>query len=139
MPAASYARTVITFVPTKSGALKDQDVVPLAWPVSPKPSDHFTAVTPTLSLALPEMAMLAAEVEPIVNPGERICRLGGVVSLPVGAGAGGAGAGAGVGVGVGVGAGAGIGVGLGVGVVVVLLPYRARMAEISSLVRPVEM
>ena len=114
-PAASHARTVITFVPTNNGMFADQDVVPDAAPESPVELVHLTAATPTLSLATPLTVAVAALVETIVNPGDLICSDGGVVSLePVG-GVGPVGVGAGVGAGVG-GVGAGVGAGVGVGV-----------------------
>jgi hypothetical protein len=91
--------------------LADQDVVPAATPASPVELVHLTAVTATLSLAVPLMAMADALVEVMVNPGDVICSVGGVVS-PF---AGGAGVGVGVGVGAGVGAGGGAGVGTGTG------------------------
>jgi hypothetical protein len=104
-------------VPTSRGTLADQDVVPAATPAPPVEVVHFTAVTATLSLAVPLMAMTDALVETMVNPGDLICSAGGVVSpFAGGAGAGvGVGAGAGVGVGGGVGAGVGAGAGAGVG------------------------
>ena len=75
--------------------LADQDVVPAATPASPVELVHLTAVTATLSLAVPLMAITDALVEMMVNPGDLICSAGGVVS-PF---AGGAGAGVGAGVG----------------------------------------
>ena len=108
--------------------LADQEAVPAATPALPVELVHLTAVTATLSLAVPLMAMVDALVDTMVNPGDVICSEGGVVSafaggagVGVGAGAGvgvGAGVGAGVGVGGGVGAGAGAGAGAGVGVAV---------------------
>ena len=109
---------VTALVPTSRGMLADQDVVPAATPASPVELVHLTAVTATLSLAVPLMAMAEALVETMVNPGDVICSVGGVVS-PFAGGAGvGVGAGAGVGAGVGVGVGVGVGAGAGVGVAV---------------------
>src|ERR1017187_2910109 len=105
--------------------LADQDVVPAATPASPVELVHLTAVTATLSLAVPLMAMAGALVEMMVNPGGLICSVGGVVSPfagGAGAGVGGGGGGAGVGIGGGVGVGTGVGVGVGAGVGVAVLP-----------------
>src|SRR6266699_6713084 len=63
LPAASKARIVIALLPVRSGTLTDQLAVPDAAPTSPNESVHFTAVTPTLSRAVPLMVMLAADVE----------------------------------------------------------------------------
>lgn len=95
--------------PTSSGTLADQFVVPEAVPESPKDVDHFTDVTPTLSLAVPLTVKLAEEVETTVDPGDVMFSDGGVLSGPGLAG------GAGVGAGGGVGAGFGVGVGIGAG------------------------
>src|SRR4051794_15420701 len=86
-PAASYARTVTTFVPTSSGTIADQDVVPIAAPEPPVDVVHLTAVIPTLSLATPLKAMDAAPVEAIEEPGVLICSDGAEVSTGVGLGA----------------------------------------------------
>jgi hypothetical protein len=135
-PAASYARTVITFVPTSRGTFADHDVVPAATPASSVEVLHLTEVTPTLSLAIPLIAIVEALVEMMVNPGDCICSDGAVVSPPAGVGVGvGAGGGAG-GAGVGVGGGAGAGAG-GAGVAA-LLPYNARIPAMSSSVSPVD-
>lgn len=80
-PAASYARTVTTVLPTSSGTSADQAVVPVASPESPFEVLHFTAVTPTLSLAVPETWMDGEDVEAIVEPGERMVSDGGVMSV----------------------------------------------------------
>src|ERR1017187_10815926 len=98
---------VTALVPTSRGMLADQDVAPAATPASPVELVHLTAVTATLSLAVPLMAMAGALVEMMVNPGDLICSVGGVVS-PFAGGAG-AGVGAGGGAGVGIGFGAGVG------------------------------
>jgi hypothetical protein len=50
---------VITLVPTSSGIVADQLVVPDAVPDPPVDALHFTAVTPTLSLAVPLNEMVA--------------------------------------------------------------------------------
>src|ERR1017187_3640738 len=102
----------------------DQDVVPAATPASPVELVHFTAVTATLSVAVPLIAMAEAEVEVMVTPGDWIVSEGGAVSPVVGGGGVGGGVwvgGGGVGVGVGVGTGVGVGAGVG-GVVPTLLP-----------------
>ena len=52
-PAASYARTVTTVLPTSNGTSAVQDVGPAASPEAPFDVLHLTAVTPTLSLADP--------------------------------------------------------------------------------------
>ena len=67
-------------LPISSGTSAAQAVVPEALPESPFEVFHFTAVIPTLSLAVPEIRMDAEEVEEIVAPGERILSDGGVVS-----------------------------------------------------------
>lgn len=69
-----------TVLPTNSGTLADQAVVPEAIPESPFEVLHFTAVTPTLSLAVPAIRMDAEVVEVIVAPGVVILSDGGVVS-----------------------------------------------------------
>jgi hypothetical protein len=94
----------------------DQDAVPAATPASPVEVVHLTAVTATLSLAVPLMAMAGALVETMVKPGDLISSEGavaspGVVGGGTAGGAGGAVGGAGVGVGVGVGFGVGVGAG----------------------------
>jgi hypothetical protein len=66
LPAASYARTVTVLVPTKSGTVADQAVVPEAMPEFPVDTDHFTDATLTLSLAVPLTASDASEVDRIV-------------------------------------------------------------------------
>ena len=105
-PAASNAVTVMLLLPTRSGTAADHVPVPAAVPPSPNPLAHFTPATPTLSVAVPLMVMVDADVEVIVVGGERIVNAGGTVSGPFD---GGVGLGAGVGVGVGVGAGVGVG------------------------------
>jgi hypothetical protein len=82
LPAASYARIVTTFDPTSSGIDADQLVVPLAVPEPPVFVDHVTLVTPTLSLAVPLNAMVEADVDTLVAPGDPIVNAGGVVSVP---------------------------------------------------------
>lgn len=68
-------------MPTNNGiGPVDQFVVPLATPPATAVSHRMT-VTPTLSLAVPEMVMAAADVYDDVDDGERIVRLGGVVSV----------------------------------------------------------
>lgn len=64
--------------------MADQLVVPAAVPASPFEVDQVTRVTPTLSLAVPLTAMDADEVDTIVSEGTRICKDGGVVSVPEG-------------------------------------------------------
>src|ERR1017187_37058 len=111
LPAASYARTVTTLVPTSNGACTDQLAAPDASPEEPVEVDHFTAVTPTLSLAVPLREIAGDDVETIVEPGETMRSAGGVVSAPLGgfggAGAGGADGGAGWAGGLGWGVGGG--------------------------------
>jgi hypothetical protein len=82
LPAASNARIVIALLPVKSGTLTDQLAVPDAAPPSPNALLHFTAVTPTLSLAVPLKTILAEEVETTVEPGDAMFKDGGVVSAP---------------------------------------------------------
>lgn len=95
----------------------DQDALPAAIPASPVEVVHLTAVTATLSLAIPLMAMRELDVEVMVNAGDLIWSDGDVTSPVFGGGAG-----AGVGDCGGVGAGVGAGVGLGVGGGGTLLP-----------------
>ena len=75
---------VTTLLPTRSGTLADHLLVPAAVPEYPVEVVHFTAATPTLSLAVPLNAMEAEDVATIVNPGETILSDGGVVSALVG-------------------------------------------------------
>ena len=93
---------VMVLVPTNRGTVADHAEVPEATPEFPVDVVHFTTVTPTLSVAVPLMAIEAAEVETMVKSGDRMVTVGGTVSGPVGAGVaggvGGAGAGGGVGV-----------------------------------------
>jgi hypothetical protein len=90
LPAPSNARMVTTLLPTRSGTLADHLPVPAAVPEYPFEVVHFTATTPTLSLAVPLTAMEAEDVATIVNPGERILSDGGVLSALVGGCTGGA-------------------------------------------------
>ena len=71
---------VTTLLPTRSGTLADQLRVPEAVPEYPVELVHFTAATPTLSLAVPLTAMVAEDVATMVNPGETILSDGGVAS-----------------------------------------------------------
>jgi hypothetical protein len=73
---------VTTLEPTSSGIDVDQLAVPLAVPDWPMLVDHFTDTTPTLSVADPLNAMLAAAVVTAVAPGAAIVNAGGVVSVP---------------------------------------------------------
>ena len=66
LPAASYARTVMVFVPTSSGTVADQAVVPEAMPEAPVDTDHVTDATLTLSLAVPLTTSDARVVDTIV-------------------------------------------------------------------------
>ena len=121
--------------------MADHDTVPAATPASPVEVVHLTEVTPTLSLAIPLTVIDEALVETIVNPGDRICSEGAVVSPPGGGGAGvgvGVGAGGGAGVGTGAGGGGVVGVGAGVGVGAELLPYSAWIPAMSSSVSTVD-
>ena len=84
---------VTTLLPTRSGTLADQLRVPEAVPEYPVELLHFTAATPTLSLAVPLTAMEAEDVATMVDPGETILSDGGVVSAPAAGCTGGAAAG----------------------------------------------
>ena len=53
LPAASWAVTVSTFVPSWMGTLAVQLVDPVAVPLPPALFTHVTWVTPTLSAAVP--------------------------------------------------------------------------------------
>src|SRR5690349_17666189 len=114
-------------LPTSKGTDTVQDVVPAAVPESPFEVDHFTAVTPRSSEALPLNVSAALSVETIVVPGEAIRSVGGLVSLDGGfcGGLDGTGVGPGVGVGAGTGVGAAGGwVGGGTGMAEPGTPYR---------------
>ena len=76
---------VTTLLPTSSGTVADHLLVPEAVPEYPVELIHFTAATPTLSLAVPLNAMEAEDVATIVSPGDMILSDGGVVS-PLGGG-----------------------------------------------------
>lgn len=84
LPAASNALTVTVLLPTSSGTVADQDVVPLAVPAPPVDVVHCTDETPALSLAVPLTEILAEETETTEEPGETIVRVGGTVSEPEG-------------------------------------------------------
>ena len=71
-------------MPTSSGTVADQLLVPEAVPESPVELVHFTAATPTLSVAVPLTAMETKDVATTVNAGETILSDGGVVSGLVG-------------------------------------------------------
>ena len=75
---------VTTFDPTSSGIVADQLVVPLAAPEPPVFVDHVTLVTPTLSLAVPLNAIVDADVDTLVAPGDPMVNAGGVMSDPPG-------------------------------------------------------
>src|SRR5579863_9399740 len=80
LPAASTARTVTELFPTRSGIAADQVVVPVATPAVPKLVAQETSVTPTLSLAVPEMATDAALVDMVPVEGVVMVNAGAVVS-----------------------------------------------------------
>lgn len=87
LPAASLARIVIVFVPISKGiGGVFQVVVPVAMPEPPVELLHVTEATPTLSDAVPEKTMVAEEAATLVPDGDRIARLGAVVSLLGGSG-----------------------------------------------------
>ena len=71
---------VTTLLPTSSGTLADHLLVPEAVPEYPVELVHFTAATPTLSLAVPLTVMEEEDVATMVDPGETIVSDGGVVS-----------------------------------------------------------
>ena len=82
LPAASEARIVIVFVPIRSeieGVF--QLFVPDAVPEPPVEFVQVTAVTPTLSDAVPENTMVEADVAMLVPAGDRMVKVGGVVSV----------------------------------------------------------
>ena len=56
--------------------------VPLAVPVCPVLVAQVTEVTPTLSLDVPLKAIVAADVETEVPPGDAMVNVGAVVSVP---------------------------------------------------------
>src|ERR1051326_7836285 len=82
-PAASLARIMIRFDPTRSGiGGVDQFVVPVAAPDPPVELLQVTDATPTLSEAVPENTTVDAVVNTFVLAGDAIVTVGGVVSLP---------------------------------------------------------
>ena len=103
-----------TLVPVSSGRDALQDRVPVAVPELPVEVVHFTLVTPTLSVERPLSVIAGDVVDTMLNPGERICSVGAVVSPPAGGVTGGWTGGAGGWTG---GVGGGVGV-VGGGVVV---------------------
>ena len=56
--------------------------VPLAVPDPPVELDHVTCATPALSLAVPLTTIELAEVERVVNAGDKIVMEGGAVPVP---------------------------------------------------------
>ena len=71
----------MVFDPTSKGiAAVFQLLVPLAVPDPLVELLHVTAVTPTLSVEVPENTTVDPDVAKLVPAGERIVRLGGVVS-----------------------------------------------------------
>jgi hypothetical protein len=81
LPAPSYARTVTTFTPGYRGTVAVQDDVPVAFPLSPSDVDQRIDVTPTLSVAVPPSAMVAAVVLATAVDGDAIRSVGGVRSV----------------------------------------------------------
>lgn len=73
---------VIALEPTSSGTVALHCVVPLAVPDCPVLVDQVIDVTPTLSLAVPPTAMVAAEVDTEVDAGVVMVSVGAVVSGP---------------------------------------------------------
>jgi hypothetical protein len=84
LPAASYARTVITVFPTRRGTEADHAVVPDAKPVSRFDVLHRTEAA--LGAAVPLTVRLAAAVATMVAAGAVIASDGGVPPEGVGAG-----------------------------------------------------
>jgi hypothetical protein len=78
----------MVFVPVSRGIVTDQFVVPAAGPDIPNPLDQLTDCTPTLSEAVPVMAIDVAVVEMVELEGERIVSVGAVVSGDPGGGGG---------------------------------------------------
>ena len=74
------ARIVTVVFPTISGTVADQLVVPAAMPEVPKLVPQETWLTATLSLAVPVMTTDEALVEYVPAEGDRMVRVGGVVS-----------------------------------------------------------
>jgi hypothetical protein len=113
--------------PTNNGTVALQLAVPDALPAPPFDVLQRTAEIATSSNAVPLTAIDAADVETIVEAGERIRSAGGVVSLALG-GAGGSGGSGMVGPG---------GAGGFAGGVAPPLPYKARIPAMSSDVKAV--
>jgi hypothetical protein len=82
-PAASVARMSTALDPTSKGIVAVHCVVPRALPAPPVLVDHVTAVTPTVSLAVPLKTIVAAEVEIDDDEGDEMVSEGGVVSACV--------------------------------------------------------
>src|SRR4051812_3920482 len=80
LPAASRARTVTELLPTRSGITADHMVVPVATPAVPKLVAQESSVTPTLSLAVPEIMIDEAVVDMVPVEGVVIVNAGAVVS-----------------------------------------------------------
>jgi hypothetical protein len=68
---------VTVVVPTISGTAADQLLVPEAAPEPPVELDQLTAVTPTLSAAVPLMVIEAEEVDTMLAAGDAMRNEGG--------------------------------------------------------------
>lgn len=86
---------VTAVVPTSSGTSADQLFVPEAGPEPPVELDQCTAVTPTLSDAVPLMVIEAEEVDTTLVAGDAMRNEGGERSGPLWGGADGGGGAAG--------------------------------------------
>ena len=71
----------MVLLPTSKGMLADHAVFPEAVPDPPVDVVHCTEATPTLSLALPLTAIVAAAVDTIEELGDTIVRTGAIVSV----------------------------------------------------------
>ena len=82
---------VTAVVPTNSGTSADQLFVPEATPEPPVEFDQCTAVTPTLSAAVPRMVIEAEDVDTMLAAGDAMRNEGGARSGPPGGGSDGGG------------------------------------------------
>lgn len=74
---------VTAFEPTKRDTDADQLAVPEAVPDCPVLVAQATEATPTLSLDVPEKVIEDAEVDIVLDDGDKIVNVGGVVSVGV--------------------------------------------------------
>ena len=83
LPAVSRSRTTTVFPQINNGTSAVQYVVPVAVPEFPVEVDQVTAVTPTLSVAVPVSLTLAELVRTLVLDGLVIFRAGATLSVGI--------------------------------------------------------